>query len=471
MTAKNSLVSAVLAAWNGASAGMQALEAALTQAPQADPMAELEHLQRVVAHDLAALPMLHAARAAFRPSGLAKLAEQLGWIISTLRSWDRTHDPDGRRLTAALIAASAWNVCLDLWSELHVHVANWAEVARGCANLILMRSDTASLPNSAPIWQKELLVSFHDAEQRQDWAALSKLTVSFPPVSFDPAAEEAVRALWEADRPLLIRLTDKTDGWFRAVRIVRSLSFPDAMALAAASSSGQVHLAALEGAKREGGARLSKTAEDAIEELLVKLARDPEAWPSWLAMFNRWPGRHPGLQKPLGRALALSSEAAALAYIESIELNFSGPGRTSVGACLSAFAAAGSESLRLRMWRFTHERWRRWQFAQDDGRELADVARSDIDFGVVGWFVECTEPMDLAAEIDAFPDRLRAIENDWHPSASALRGAVYRLLSAYRLQAHAACSGKDGSDWLASDAIHTPVALNDAYLRSRHSLL
>lgn len=465
------LIPSLLAAWDGVSANMPALEAALARAPNANLLTDLDDLQRAAQHDLAALPFLHAAPVGFRPGGQAELAAQLGWIIATLRGWDQNCDPDGRRLTAALIAGHIWNSRLDLWAHLRTQVPNWAQVARGCAGLIVMRTGSASLPESAPLWQQELLVSFAEAEQEKNWSALSDMAASFPPVHFDPAAEEATRTLWEVDRPLLIEVTDRTNGWFRAVQILGSLSFPDAMALAAQSSSGHIHLAALEGARREAGANLPKEAAEALENLLVKLAGGTEAWPAWLATFNTYPGGYPGFQVPLGRALARSTEAAALAYVDSISLTTSGIGRSAVALCMSAFRAAASDHLRRRLWQFAHDRWRRWNFDPGEGRELANIARSELDFGVVGWFIVSMSPAGLAAEIDAFPDRLRALENMWHSSATALRGATNRLLSAHQLFAHAShCTQNPGADWLPSDVTYIPETLKSPYARARHPL-
>lgn len=467
LVATGDLVSAVLSAWDGHSSDMPSLENALAQTELPDPMAELQRLAEAASFDLTALPMIHASGTNLRPGGAAVLASQLGWVVKSLRGWNAAADPTGRRLTAILLAASFWDVDGRLWSKVRPHVTDWEPITRALPHIIGMRISVPELTPGAPLWQREVLAAFESANLQGDWKSLSDMASSFSAIRLDPAALEAVRALWELARPSLVTLADGATRWTQAAQLVNALPTQARLALALESSSGHLRLAALESTKSHARSMPDPREAAALEELFVDLARDSSTWPTWLATFNTWPARLPGFQPALGRALARSSEGALSAWVESVALTTRASSRDAVGECLTAFAAAAPQELRRNLWKLCFERWTRWHFGSEQDDALLEIGRSDLDYGVSGWLIEFADGEQAATEVRCFRQNLRKVENAWYRSDSALRSAVMRLLSRYQLFAHAADAREPG-EWL-TDKVYMPDLMQEPYFQARYS--
>ncbi|HEY0114556.1 MAG TPA: hypothetical protein VGB54_02435 [Allosphingosinicella sp.] len=460
----------VLASWSGQVANLPTVEALLTAPTPADAVAELNELANTVRMDLAALELAVVAPDNITPRGYAVLAGQFGWLVETLRSWSPAADPEGRRMTAAMLAATRWDAHDTLWSLIRPLVANWSPAIEGMVRLLGQRQLQATISPDARIWEREHLAALQDADRRQDWSKLIATAPAFQVPDPDPAALQAARALWELDPARLVLILDSKTTWLDAAVLLKALPLAAALKAAALSNNGHARFAVLDGLMRLSPPDLPQGEAEALEELLVTLAKDERSWVTWMQAFNRYPPRAPWLQRPLGRALAASSHASSQAYVDSIELTRSDAGRLLVARCLSEFRQAATEGLRQSLWQRARERWADWNFEEAEGAHLADVGRSELDYAVVGWLIECAGLDEIVAETAAFEKAFKETCSAWHSSTVAMRSAINRLLSRYQLVVHAIAVGTTSDEWLPGETFYVPDAYDDPYVQARHPL-
>jgi hypothetical protein len=247
------------------------------------------------------------------------------------------------------------------------------------------------------------------------------------------------------------------------------LPLADALRVAVASGNGYARFGALERVAYREVRDLLPQEETALRNLLIVLAKDSDDWPRWLAMCNHYPVQHPHIQGALGWALARSERTALQSYVESISLGTSDSDiRANVTRCLSVFRARAGTDRRRTLWRAAFERWQDWNFAKDEGQNLTSLARSALDYGVVGWFIE-GEPQRSLAELErSFADDLRSLDMRWHASLSSAISDFFRLVSRHQVFAHAQRHSGVDSDWLPGPPIDLPATATDEFLRQRY---
>ena len=143
-------------------------------------------------------------------------------------------------------------------------------------------------------------------------------------------------------------------------------------------------------------------------------------------------------------------------------------GRRCVAECLAEFRRRATLPRRQALFRRAFERWDAWNFgaAQDQG--LTAPGRSELDYAVAGWLIEFAEPSYIQAETQAFEDRLKSLEAEWHSSISVLVTRFNQLLSRYQMFAFPGSRSKDGSAWLLDQEVFTPSAAKSVFVRTRY---
>jgi len=117
------------------------------------------------------------------------------------------------------------------------------------------------------------------------------------------------------------------------------------------------------------------------------------------------------------------------------------------------------------LWRRAFDRWSAWNFGDATGVE--PQSRSELDFPVAGWLIEFAEPDVLKDELDAFDERLRALEMQWHSSLSALVAYYNRLLSRYHMFAFASSRREAKGSWLFDHEVFVPAVAKLPFVRDR----
>lgn len=465
MTGESGLLQRVLATWHGQVASLPALECEIARLESAGANIDLAILSAAARLDLADLVLARPRPDAVPASQLADFAGRLGWTIDALRRWNPQADARGVHLQAALISAAQWDCCDDLWTGLAPLVQNGI-LCEGLRVVVRSRAPQVTIPTHAPVWEREHFEALTKADREADWVQLAEIAHAFRRRGvIDPAASQAVRALAVLDWRRLVVHSADVQTWMEADMIIAVLPIATTFRLAAATSSGHVRFAAIERATWSQDA-LSPDAESALRHLFAVLARDEVNWPAWMTIINKYPVRYPHMQVSLGRALARSPENALRAYVDAVGLSTpKAPGRAPIAACLEVFRSRATPMRRSVLWRRAFDRWSAWNFGDATGVE--PQSRSELDFPVAGWLIEFAEPDVLKDELDAFDERLRALEMQWHSSLSALVADYNRLLSRYHMFAFASSRRDAKGGWLFDREVFVPAAAKLPFARAR----
>ncbi|MFC7694845.1 hypothetical protein ACFQY5_40135 [Paeniroseomonas aquatica] len=438
------------------------------EASNADTM--VERLTSATRADLGDVPRALAASSGFAAEEALRLARRLGWTVKALADWDPHQDPSSLRIEAALASVSAWNVDGGFWEAVQARLRGCRLTIAAIEIVLRHRAPVARVPDDAPVWEREHLHAMQEAERARDWAELSKRARAFEQLpNPDPGARQATLALSLLDWPRLIRLANRSEGWLHSHLLIAPLPLVDALRLALASGNRYAQFATLERVAYREVRDLLPQEETALRNLLIVLAKDADDWPRWLAVCNHYPVRHPHMQAAFGRALARSDGTALQAYVESVSLSTSDSDtRANVTRCLSVFRARAGADRRRALWRAAFERWQGWNFAEDEGQNLTSLARSALDYGVVGWLIEGEQQRSFAELERFFSDDLRSLEMRWHASLSSAISEFFRLISRHQVMAHAKRRSAADADWLPGLPIDLPAAATDEFLQRRY---
>ncbi|SEG53909.1 hypothetical protein SAMN04488144_1228 [Methylobacterium sp. 190mf] len=470
MTARVRALARLLEAWDGQVEPPVAVEAVIREGGSAVTNATLDSLLVAARRDLGDVPTALAALPTLDPDGVRRLSARLGWVVHTLCELDPGTDNAVQRFEAALVCAAFWDEAGGFWEAARSRFVERELIPAGLRAVIRGRAPNAHVPANAPVWECEHLAFLQNAERASDWAQLAELARAFPRLpKLDAAAMQALHGLLALDRPSLIRLVNGVESWTHGHLLLGSLPLEEAFRVAVETASPHARFAAVERVVRRERRTLTLNEGAALTDLLTVLAADEPGWPSWLAVFNRYPVRNPHMQESLGRALARASDGALEAYVYSISLStLGGDGRAAVTGCLTAFRVRADAERRRVLWRSAHQRWRAWDFdAGDRDGTLTGIATTELDYAVVGWLVEGHS--ESASDPDAeFARGLHELDLCWHASVSVAISTFFRLLSHYQITAHARGVSPDGNDWLPGPGAHLPPAAAEPFVRRRY---
>lgn len=460
----------LLDVWDGAIAAPPTVERVIAEMETSSVDTMLDHLTTATRADLGDVPHLLAAFPTLTTNEILHLARRLSWTVKALADWDPHEDRSRLRIEAALISVVAWDASGGFWEAVRPRLDGRPFTIAALEVVLRGRALQVHVPDETPVWEREHLHAMEQAERAGDWAELGQRARAFQQLPrADPGARQATLGLALLSWPLLIHLADNSEGWFHSHFLTEPLPLADALRLATASNSGYARFAVLERIAYREVRDLLPQEETALRNLLIVLARDANDWPRWLAICNHYPLRHPHMQTAFGRALARSDGLALQAYVGSISLGISDSDiRTNVTRSLSTFRAKAGGVRRLALWRAAFERWQEWDFAKHEGQSLTSLARSALDYGVVGWLIEGEPQMSLADVERSFEEDLRTVDTRWHASLSSAISDFFRLVSRHQLLAHASCRSAGDADWLPGPSIELPVAATDEFVRRRY---
>jgi hypothetical protein len=303
-----------------------------------------------------------------------------------------------------------------------------------------------------PIWEDELVESFKRADADGDWAAIANIWRRFPPFFANAPQTEAVRCLYRYDPEGLAQSLVRVCKTAVAMQVAGVLMNEQRLRLALSSENPYIQFA---GAYRclvdwRGGHQLlSDDGGALLSQLLLKVSNDAVRWTGWMKAFLGYPAP----AKPLGRALAQASDAALDGYVNSIPLTPKqvqvDAGRRSVTECLRVFCAEASAERRAVLWRLARTRWLNWDFNKaDPNQHLMAINRSDLDYAIVAYALECMDEAARNREMQSIRDRMVSLEYHWRQSFTEILTAWNRLLSELQPYAHATYVAQNGGDWL-----------------------
>ncbi|TAY17114.1 hypothetical protein ELH91_10215 [Rhizobium leguminosarum] len=391
------------------------------------------------------------------------LAHYLGWTIEALGEWHPDADRYGLRLTAGLVAAKFWDIGDGFWKKLSQHHPQHEGLVSGLKRLVSGAKTEVVVPIGTPQYEIEILESLRKAEARGDWAELETKTSAFPDRNEHPyALTGAIRGLYRLAPNELIALADRQTTWFDARPLLGALRTADALDVACRSASGLVRFAALEAVLRLRRP-LTALETDALANLFHEMSSDGEAWPSWLATFNRSPTRFPHIQHALGKALPGCTDIALRAYVDSIDLSTpTAHGRIEVAACLREFSVTASIEARRSLSRRAWDRWKNWNFGVESNDETSTADKSELDYAVLIWLGSFEDKDLVAQEMQRVESAFLLIENDWHSNIMGLQQKVSRLTARWKIYAMAQLKGAHAPDaYFAKDAPAMDFPMSD----------
>jgi hypothetical protein len=464
-------VAMVEAARPGEAYSPTALLACVSQ--EADPLNALlddnraNEIYAAIQGEFQFLQVLRGSNRPLSAENMTKLIELLRWIIVGFREWQAEADPARHLLAALFVAARICEQAETFWEMFPVGLETNVGLIDEMARLVGGRSATlAAVPWSrSPIHDADIITQLAGADASADFERIgscwSLLEAGFFP---DTVATTSVQSLARFAFDRLVDATAAIHQTIVAMGVAAPLSRECCLALGVGTTSAHMQFAAAYWSlsHRHGNPDPLSAAEDAsLVGLLSLVAAVPESWPRWMAVFNRFPVRYPELQVPLGRALATAGESAVQDYVGAILLQQNIESRKAVAECLRSFRAIAPLERRQRLWSLCLKRWSNWRWGAPEGGHLMQVGYCELDYGVVGYALECMDAVGRSAELVSIQERLRHTDERWFGSGLELKTEWNGLLSELQPFAHADMVARDGGDWLMEGMYHLPEALRD----------
>lgn len=379
----------------------------------------------------------------------------LRFLFRGLRAWKVEDDPQCHHLAVFLLVADIalpdgvfWHIC-PAGIEQNIELRNQLSTT-----LSGVRVDIANaIPPNTPIWEREAFQQFIQADNAEDWLALSELIPKFrnairPPVILG----SMTRCLQRLDALQLAALSGAITDITSAMFMSTMLHPGHRLELALNSTSTRVKFACVFGVVTEPSFKLTPTGQTLLTNTLIKISQNLKHWDGWMRAFNKFPSRYMELQVPLGEALSNTSLDVIQRYVDSHEKAPAlDAARIAVSNCLRAFGARASPTQRLLLWESAFRQWEVWisDVANADGN-LTDIARNVLDYAVVGFLVESMTETAATSEKNKISAAYLSTVQEWHPSVVDFNTVKNRRLSQYQLYAHAESCRTTPTDFLGS---------------------
>lgn len=393
-----------------------------------------------------------------------KLAAVFRWLLRQVQEWSPTQDVKRSTLLAMFILAQYTDHGTTLWSALPAHVVASRALLDVLEELFGKSSITYGTRGgvAAPIWETEAVAALQVADAEGDWEVLEDLAFKIRDSVFPSLpVSQATQILNRFDHPRLVPATAGVKQLAMTMQVFRSLNSEDQLRLGAASANPHMQFGVVYETTTPRTSRTLGVAERAsLVAVFRKVADEPKRWEEWMRAFNRFPMRYVPIQEALGEALASVPDAAVLAYVDAIVLTpHPDNQRSPVDNSLRAFQATASLARRQLLWNAAHTRWRAWAFdAAFPERHIFSVQRSDLDFAVVGFGIECLSQEETKQAVNQVLLAMQQIEVKWHESITSHSTECNRHLSLLQPLAHAASVRADGGDWVRGGRHYLPFA-------------
>lgn len=361
-----------------------------------------------------------------------QLVATISWLLKQIEIFE-SHQASSRVTLAAI---------LEVCARLSQVSAFWAYVPRDkispnfrqVMHDVLARIVHSSSDAGAPVWERELMQSINEADTNERWSVLSKHWQAFEHVVRPHYLfSEASRFLYAQDLVGLIQIVDGMTTMWDILHAVQRLTAIEKIHLASLSQNSRARFVLVQDAlfhfpKNEA---LSEQQSEYLENILIKVIASNQEWDEWMSAFNEYPVRVPQLQEALGRALSNGDYAQLCSYINAISLYpHDNDCRLHVTECLRAFRDNAPLEKRQELWRIAYGRWERWDFGISVGDvNLTQVAWSQIDFAVIGYFLEVLEQSELEKLRSEFSKVFYYMQFEWYAKDVEFTHVYHREIS------------------------------------------
>jgi hypothetical protein len=395
------------------------------------------------------------------PANQFRYASLLRWLIRELRTWRRGDDPRHKNLVALFIVSQTCDSNCGLWDLLPDEIGENIDLLDYLKGVIASFAVTFNARPGAqvPIWEGEAVEAFKRADAESDWLAIIRGWEQLRHQFFfaNTLQIQALRLLYRYSFARLIDGLAELRQTPVTMQVASALTIEQRFRLAIGSDNAHVQIAAMYRTLTDdrGRQRLTDRDRQLMTELLLKVSNDTPRWAEWMKVFVRYAE----LQLPLGKALAETPEAAIIGYVSSIWLfpwliQFDAS-RRSVAECLREFRAHASPERRKALWTRAHERWLNWDFNRaDPSQHLTSINRSDLDYAIVGYALECMDEAEREAALNTIRAEAQTLQHHWHGSFTDILTNWYRLVSRFQPYGHATYVATNDEDWLPTSRIY-----------------
>lgn len=390
----------------------------------------------------------------------------LKWLIQELRVWDETEDKNARRLALIFIIS---NILIEnLWELIPFSVINNPKINNFLEGRFdrFQRNIVIPQQQQVPIWEKEAAQQYIKAIHDRDWQHLAnKWHIWRHSPKLDQVNTfqyQIFLFLLNYSPEQLIRTTNRYEDFISLMLICREHSFSllQRFQLALDSTNELFRFALLFSLELNNDKYHDLTDEEADCFALIfqKTGSNIDQLRLWLMLFNRYPVRFPIFAEGFGVYVAkYASETEIDIYLESIKVeaiklqNGYYDAREILGKTFQKFAAVAECNVRKLFWDKCYCKYLAWNFGYvEDHYYLNAVHLSNIDYALVGYFIECQEQGDREEVVQNILKDVDSIfTKNWYGSQSGITTEFYNLLSKLQPVCYAGEVGKDQlTSWL-----------------------
>ncbi|MDO7430953.1 hypothetical protein Q5X64_15075 [Acinetobacter baumannii] len=390
----------------------------------------------------------------------------LKWLIQELRVWDETDDKNAKRLALVFIISKI--LIENLWELIPPSVINNPKLNTFLEGRFNKFQCNIVIPQQqqVPIWEKEAAQQYIKAIHDRDWQHLAnKWHIWRHSPKLDQANTfqyQIFLFLLNYSPEQLIRTTNQYEDFISLMLICREHSFSllQRFQLALDSTNELFRFALLFSLELNNDKYHDLTDEEAdcFAQILQKIGRNSDQLRHWLMIFNCYPVRFPILAEGFGVYVAkYASETDIDLYLETIKVEAINPQhgyydtRRILGKTFQKIAEFAESDVRKLFWSKCYCKWLAWNFGQvEEHYHLSTVHLSNIDYALVGYFIECQEQGDREEVAQNILKDIDSIfTKNWYGSQSGIITEFYNLLSKLQPVCYAGEVGEDGlTSWL-----------------------
>ncbi len=403
--------------------------------------------------DLGAIYSYRHSRQPLTANDKAIWVDRLAWLLHELKAC-KQQKPDLPKLAAILSVSRAFLFDKPIWERIPVAFLSDNLFASMAALIGTTHSEFSSGGKAEPIWEREAVDAFVQADKDADWPTIESLwrTVASS-VYPDHYLAEATTCLCTTNKGeyalglavdqfgsiLLIICVAGAMTSHQIGRIGRTLK----------SNRGRFALVQSLAFNHPRNETLSEETLEALAALFKDVQQDAGEWRKWMRALNRYPVRTEVLQAALGYSLNGASIEAKSACIEAIELNAShGECREATTDCIAAFARVADLEERKQLWSLVYQHWMDWNFdAPKQDNHLTWMAVSELDYGVIGYIVENLTASEREEALQKATNEMNVVANAWHADITARNTAWYRALAKWQILQFAQQVANGNADW------------------------
>lgn len=390
----------------------------------------------------------------------------LQWIIQELRVWDEAEDNNAKCLALIFIIS---NILLEnLWELFPFRVINNTRISTFLEGRFNKFQTNIVIPQQqhVPIWEKEAAQQYMQAIKERDWQHLASNWYIW---GCSPKLEQANTFQYQIFLFLLnyspeklINATELYEDFISLMLICKEHSFSllQRFQLALDTTNELFRFILLFSLELNNNKYHSLTGEEAecFAQIFQKVGSNINQLRHWLIIFNRYPVRFPILAEGFGVYIAkYASESDMDLYLESIKVEAINTQhgyydtRQILGKTFHKLAEVAEGNVRKLFWSKCYCKWLAYNFGNvEEQYHLSAVNLSNIDYALVGYFIECTEHTDREEIVQSILKDIDSIfTKNWYVSQSSMTTELYNLLSKLQPICYASEVGKEAlASWL-----------------------